>query len=342
MAIELSRIAIGAKVVSAECHAELNTTTLEMALSWKNTTNGRATRSSDRIGKGGGNFGLKDGTLETFVVYFRSNDEMKESASDEAERVPDDVGVDSKEVDPMEHLGPFVALGIKPTEQNFLRKFAKAYRRDHHKPKHRHLILEFRDLEVMKNFTEYCKSKLQEAVRLKVIEKKECAKYAQSLLDNSKKETNEMRQSKFIAGRALDSTLLVYPFAGVPTEIGSAAEGLTEAAGNIKFDEMCKGEDTALASTGDGGSNNEGKAKQRAHMVTINVEDYTRLEPGEWLNDSLVDLWMQWCVLYRTHLFIFLRRLIRWNFFPQDFSRRHDAELEISFLHVPLFHDFGI
>ena len=30
------------------------------------------------------------------------------------------------------------------------------------------------------------------------------------------------------------------------------------------------------------------------HFVTITVEDYDRLDPGEWLNDSLVDFWMQW------------------------------------------------
>jgi Ulp1 family protease len=34
--------------------------------------------------------------------------------------------------------------------------------------------------------------------------------------------------------------------------------------------------------------------RQRAHFVTILVEDYEKLDPGELLNDSLVDLWMQW------------------------------------------------
>jgi Ulp1 family protease len=34
--------------------------------------------------------------------------------------------------------------------------------------------------------------------------------------------------------------------------------------------------------------------QQRAHFVTIRVEYYKRLDPGKWLNDSLVDFWMQW------------------------------------------------
>jgi Ulp1 family protease len=34
--------------------------------------------------------------------------------------------------------------------------------------------------------------------------------------------------------------------------------------------------------------------QQRAHFVAIRVEDYERLDPGKWLNDLMVDFWMQW------------------------------------------------
>jgi Ulp1 family protease len=33
--------------------------------------------------------------------------------------------------------------------------------------------------------------------------------------------------------------------------------------------------------------------QQRAHFVTIQVEDYNRLDPGEWLNNLMVYFWMQ-------------------------------------------------
>lgn len=36
------------------------------------------------------------------------------------------------------------------------------------------------------------------------------------------------------------------------------------------------------------------KVKVRQHYVTLCVKDYQRLQPEEWLNDSLVDFWMQW------------------------------------------------
>jgi hypothetical protein len=40
----------------------------------------------------------------------------------------------------------------------------------------------------------------------------------------------------------------------------------------------------------------ETKTRGRAHFLTVRVEDYERLEPGEFLNDTLIDFWMQWYV----------------------------------------------
>ena len=45
-----------------------------------------------------------------------------------------------------------------------------------------------------------------------------------------------------------------------------------------------------------GAKKKDAKGAARQHYVTIRVEDYERLEPREWLNDSLVDFWMQWYV----------------------------------------------
>jgi Ulp1 family protease len=38
----------------------------------------------------------------------------------------------------------------------------------------------------------------------------------------------------------------------------------------------------------------DGKRKSRGHFLTIREEDLSRLSPGEFLNDTLVDFWMQW------------------------------------------------
>jgi hypothetical protein len=37
----------------------------------------------------------------------------------------------------------------------------------------------------------------------------------------------------------------------------------------------------------------EAKTRGRAHFLTVRVEDYVRLEPGVFLNDTLVDFWMK-------------------------------------------------
>jgi len=36
------------------------------------------------------------------------------------------------------------------------------------------------------------------------------------------------------------------------------------------------------------------KGTKRAHHVTVRDGDYERLSPGQFLNDTLVDLWMRW------------------------------------------------
>ena len=40
----------------------------------------------------------------------------------------------------------------------------------------------------------------------------------------------------------------------------------------------------------------EKRASLRSHFITIREEDTDRLEPGEYLNDTLIDFWMQWYV----------------------------------------------
>ena len=39
----------------------------------------------------------------------------------------------------------------------------------------------------------------------------------------------------------------------------------------------------------------------RTHLLTIRGEDVERLEPGEFLNDTIIDFWMKWCVGYLLH-----------------------------------------
>jgi hypothetical protein len=92
-------------------------------------------------------------------------------------------------------------------------------------------------------------------------------------------------------------------------EILRAAEGLKEAGGMCRPMTDADSDTAAMASSelalperpsnkppedSQKQADAQGKVRQRAHYVSLRVEDYNRLDPGEWLNDSLVDFWMQW------------------------------------------------
>ncbi len=283
MEIELIRIAIGKKVATAECLARFDPNTFELHLTWKNTKRAR-TRSDDGGGRDSRTLALRDGTLEQFVVY-RANEEH---ASSEMNYGDEDTTSD------LDHLSSFVAMHIVPTKENLLYRYSKSYIPDHHEPKFRYVVLEFRDNDIFSSFVDRCAVQLPTTVQLIQLEREQCAEYAQSLLANNHEEKKWRQRNKFVAGRALDYTLLVFPFVGDPSEIENAAEGLTEASRSTQAFQIRNEYDKAIAADLDQNHEDEGKSRQRAHFVTINVEDYDRLDPGEWLNDSLVDFWMQW------------------------------------------------
>jgi Ulp1 family protease len=120
----------------------------------------------------------------------------------------------------------------------------------------------------------------------------------------------------FLAGRKEEDILLVYPFDGDDELIEKSAKGLNEASTGDSYNADSSPEkavveameidnadlevsDEGKASIGrsdKGEAEPETKTRGRAHFLTVRVEDYDRLEPGEFLNDTLIDFWMQWYV----------------------------------------------
>eukprot|EP01082_Thalassiosira_pseudonana_P009089 g8088.t1.2.5e17418a g8088 g8088.t1 contig27:163628-167782(+) len=108
---------------------------------------------------------------------------------------------------------------------------------------------------------------------------------------------------------AENKLLLVYPFKGADEEmLAEASTGLKELSGHhlgVK-DEMDVEEVEATANDSSDQNDDEAtvevKGSARAHYVTICQEDYNRLEPGQFLNDSLVDFWMRWISREQSHL----------------------------------------
>jgi hypothetical protein len=106
------------------------------------------------------------------------------------------------------------------------------------------------------------------------------------LMENSKenllkrnKVTPSKEKKRAFRGRKRDEVLLVYPFDATDREFDDAAKAL----GELEWRRPNDFKESTIA-------------KQRSHYVTIRVEDYQRLAPEQWLNDSLVDFWMLWYV----------------------------------------------
>ena len=114
------------------------------------------------------------------------------------------------------------------------------------------------------------------------------------------------KKDAFISNKKSDEILLVYPFGGDKKKIDAATEGLNELScrgisGSEDQDTLQpKNSDESHSGLTTTGNNSEEKdltttqGNQRSHHIVIRVEDYEKLDTGQWLNDSLVDLWMQW------------------------------------------------
>jgi hypothetical protein len=113
--------------------------------------------------------------------------------------------------------------------------------------------------------------------------------------------------------------MLVFTFGADEDEIDKVADGLREASHRgvevgaigaqpsdaLKLDDdesrmvtdTSDDSDTAAADADSAEKDDPaGKTKSRAHFLTIRDEDFDWLQPGEFLNDTLIDFWFQWCV----------------------------------------------
>ena len=106
--------------------------------------------------------------------------------------------------------------------------------------------------------------------------------------DNNRKIVDSSSKNDFISGRDSEEILLVYPIEGNKNEIEAATSGLHELSHKGKLDNG--GYDTV---TDQCSASNE-FSETNGFSVVIRVKDYKCLEPETWLNDSLVNFWMQW------------------------------------------------
>jgi hypothetical protein len=116
--------------------------------------------------------------------------------------------------------------------------------------------------------------------------------YGGSLLEAAMKE-RQARERSLVplhtqrrGSKVSNDIKLVFPFGTDEDKIDEAADGFDEAMQQINLlSSRCQ---------------RPGKANLRTHFLTILETDYDRLQPGEFLNDTLVDFWFQWYVMCIT------------------------------------------
>jgi hypothetical protein len=294
---DLVRIAVGNEVFQSECELLYSVTTGIMELSYK-----RAKRRSYSIGL--------DTNPDRGVVRFAPSSESSEEFAYYSDVEDGSTKSEKPSSSAQDDLFSFISMNIKPDESNNLSTFSGAYKPKSTDKYCKYIVLEFRSDKDMHTVLAMLRIGPEFPVDMRELTlKEEFVSYAGSLVTHSKK-----LNCAFINGRNSEQIILVYPFAGDSKEIEAAAEDLNEARGMPADDsedssgdeqdkDSLKHEQNELAKIENESSGEEIKSehattistvRQRGHFVTIRVEDYERLDPGEWWNDSLVDLWMQW------------------------------------------------
>jgi hypothetical protein len=192
----------------------------------------------------------------------------------------------------------------------------------------RYIAIEFRSNNEFRDFLKVMKE--DEFLNVFVSEEsklvaEDANEYGSTLLEAAKKERKNREssigsprlrktRSSRPGAKASNKVLVVFPFGAGEVEIDRAAEGLNELhSASVSRAVVPVGEDSkAVLKTSDGeegtGPNSSDDAEtsenekadssemtnSRAHFLTIHEEDNERLQPGEFLNDTLIDFWMQW------------------------------------------------
>ena len=206
----------------------------------------------------------------------------------------------------------FVAMKVEPNGQNGLKKYFSSSRKEKSDECKFYVVLEFRSykdvldlLGIMRTSREYA-SFADKTARLSNFD---ASTYVKAFIEFDQSNAARESRTAFIDGRGSDDVILVYPFEADQTELSRAAEGLLEASGAPLTDAIGKERESdlldpmraspvsrrgGLSLPGPVDSPTPAKCRNRSHFLTIRIRDYERLDPGEWLNDTLVDFWLRW------------------------------------------------
>ena len=199
---------------------------------------------------------------------------------------------DEKETDDEEEVF-FVAFDLEPDDTPDFKKYSSAYLPKSNKEGCQYVVVQFASEVEIEELTRHLRLKITN-IRLDWTKAKS---YGKSLLKEIEKDRNiihSQNRDPFVLGKLADEELLTFPFAGDPAKIEDIASEMNIAKTALLAGPLVQtGVDETKKAASESGDEASGDIK-KAHYCTIRVEDFERLYPGEWLNDALIDFWMQW------------------------------------------------
>ena len=190
----------------------------------------------------------------------------------------------------------YLIMRIKPSDKNGLSAYPNKYLPDEQYPlnegastdkkKKRFVVIETKDKESLQAILDEMRKDDHLAAFLVTgcgLNKEEKDSYITSF--QAKKRKKAITPSKYKE----HDTVLVFPFQAHEAELNSAAKDLIEGSGKLLADG-----DSMFARNPTSESKPAENPMAKVHTVTIHGEDYDRLVPCEFLNDTLIDFWISW------------------------------------------------
>ena len=190
----------------------------------------------------------------------------------------------------------YLIMRIKPSDKNGLSAYPNKYLPDEQYPlkegasqekkKKRFVVIETKDKESLQAILDEMRKDDHLAAFLVTgcgLNKEEKDSYITTF--QAKKRKKAITPSKYKE----HDTVLVFPFQAHEAELNSAAKDLIEASGKLSADG-----DSMFARNPTSESKPAENPMAKVHTVTIHGEDYDRLVPCEFLNDTLIDFWISW------------------------------------------------
>jgi len=225
--------------------------------------------------------------------------------------IPDDTNEGSNDgVDDIDDSMAFILFRIRPNDRNKLDQYNNSYDQDYDGSNandntgKRYIAVEARDVDdframlfslrehdIIGNFMNEGEIEFHELNEFNFTLAQDSMKERKIRLESAKKTQIAARNKNTSDG---DNPLcFVFPFEIEEENLSQLAEGLTELSGNTMGLDV-EMDSNEKCSTVQRGGEEESKKVRRTHYVTIRKDDVERLNPMEFLNDSLVDFWMRW------------------------------------------------